>query len=120
MELTTDIVSKYVGGQLEIYNRGELYLFRGEIESAEVVPEERTESMLLKIRFKWLAKREDNKWHADSDLDYKASLIGMNVYDLSDGRIHYFLIYVGESCTFFPPDGSKLDPARVEGLTLIS
>lgn len=38
VDLTTDVVSLYVGGQLEIQNSVEHYLYRGEIKSAEVEP----------------------------------------------------------------------------------
>ena len=51
MELTNEILAKYIGGDMEIQNSFEEYLFRGPIASAVI-----TEDMTLKVKFKWLAK----------------------------------------------------------------
>lgn len=122
MKLTTEIVQRYVGGQLEIQNMSEHYVYRGEIETAEVVGVDPTDSTsgALKIRFKWLAKMGEGGWHAQENLDYNASMILLHASDIGQGRIHYSLTFSGESATFFPPGGSKLDPARVIGLELAS
>lgn len=61
---------------------------------------------------------DDFKWHAHPDLDYTASLFGMSVHDMSEDRIGFSLMFVGERGTFYPPDGSKLDPNDVEGLAV--
>jgi len=111
MQLTTEIVKRYVGGQLEIQNSNEGYLYRGEVERAWV------EGSDLKVRFKWLAKMgDDGKWHTEDNLDYAVSLEITSVSEIGDNRIHYSVMYVWESGTFFPPDGSKLDPNKVVGL----
>lgn len=119
MQLTTETLQRFVGGQLEIHNPDEHYLYRGEIESAEVEPGGVGDKGTLKIRFRWFAKMgADYKWHPHPDLDYEASLYLMSAHDISDDRIHYSLMFVGESGTFYPPDGSKLDPNDVEGLAI--
>lgn len=111
MELTTAIVKKYEGGQLEIQNSSEDYLFRGEVERAWVEEGE------MHVRFKWLAKMgDDGKWHAEDNLDYSISLEITSANEVRDNRIHYSVMFVGERGTFFPSDGSKLDPSKVIGL----
>lgn len=113
MELTTEVVSRFEGGQLETQNRKENYLYRGEIERAWV------EDNTLHVRFKWFAKMgEDYLWHAEENLDYSASLKILSASEIGEGRIHYSIWIVGENGTFFPPNGSKLDPSKVIGLKL--
>jgi len=108
MELSTDIVKRYEGGQLEIQNSGEGYLYRGEVERAWV------ESGSLCVRFKWLAiMGEDGQWHASNDLDYSVSLQIISVSEIGENRIFYSVMFVGEHGTFFPPGGSRLDRDRV-------
>lgn len=115
MELTTEILEKYAGGQLEIQNSVEHYIYRGEIERAWV------EGAEMHVRFKWVAKADEAfQWQAVDDLDYGASLEITSANEIGENRIHYSVMYVWESGTFFPPDGSKLDPARVIGLQLAS
>jgi len=113
MELTNKAVKKYEGGQLEIQGDGtEDYIYRGEIEAAEV------KDNTLNVRFRWLAKLENGTWHAQNDLDYSVSLGITSVGDIGGDRIHYNVSYIWESGTFFPPDGSKLDPNEVVGLSV--
>ena len=115
MKLTTEIVKKYEGGQLEIQNQNEGYLFRGEIEKAWV------EGDSLHVKFKWLAKMgEDGKWYSDQKLDYSIGLELASVSDVGDGSIFYRVAIIREAGTFFPPDGSKLDPNKVIGLQAVS
>lgn len=113
MQITNDILARYAGGELEIQNSNEHYLYRGEVERAWIDGDN------MKVRFKWMAKMgEDYKWHTDANLDYAVSLLITSFNDLSDGRIVYSVMYVYERGAFFPPNGSKLDPAKVEGLEL--
>ena len=115
MELTTEVVSKYVGGQLEIQNSSEHYLYRGEVERALV------EGTTLHVKFKWQAQMGDDfEWHAENDLDYSVSLEIYGVSEIGDGRIALNSPYTHELAVFFPPDGSKLDPSKVIGLQLAS
>lgn len=121
MELTTALLALYVGGQMEIQNQGEGYLFRGEVESIAVEEGE------LRVHFAWLARGEGfppvpNQWVKDDRPDYVASL---EIYTASDigpsagggaSRIHLNSSIVGETAVLYPPDGSKLDRSRVEGL----
>jgi hypothetical protein len=115
VDLTNTKVTTYVGGQMEIQNGQEGYIYRGEIAEAAVFNSE------LMIRFSWLAKGEGfppvpTKWVNTDDLDYRASLDIYGVSDISDGRLALNSPYTGELVVLFPPDGSKLDPQRIEGL----
>ena len=119
MEITTEVLSRFVGGQLEIQNQNEGYLYRGEIESVEVDDES------IKVKFAWLAKGEGypllpERWVNDEKLDYAVSRMLSSASDIGDGRVSIHVSIVWELLVFFPPDGSKLDPAKVEGLVLAS
>ena len=115
MQLTTEILQRYEGGELEIQNSSEHYIYRGEVDRAWV------EGTDLRVRFKWLAKAdEDFKWHSQDNLDYAVSLEVTSVSQIGFDRIHYSVMFIGESGTFFPPEGSKLDPSKVIGLQLAS
>ncbi len=120
MKLTSADVAGFVGGQAEIQNQVERYLFRGEIESIVV------EDGDLKIKFSWMAKGEGfpplpNKWVKEDNLDYSASLEIYSVSNIGPGteggdRMCLNSMIVGENVILYPPDGSKLDSAKVEGL----
>lgn len=113
MEVTTEVISRYEGGQLEIQNPSEDYLYRGEVEKAWV------DDGTMYVRFKWIAKMDaDGMWHSDPGLDYAVSLEIASASEIGDNRIHYSVMFVGEHGTFFPPNGSRLDPSRVVGLKL--
>ena len=119
MEITTEALSRFVGGQLEIQNKNEGYLYRGEVESIEVDGDD------IKVKFAWLAKREGDpplpeRWINDEKLDYAVSRMLSSASDIGDGRISINVSIVWELLVFFPPDDSKLDPAKVEGLVLAS
>jgi len=127
MRLTTEVLAGFIGGQMEIQNRSEDYLFRGEIVRAVV------ESGKLRVRFAWLAKNDGGSrhpasgWTAHADLDYTADLEIYHINDVNDvdelGRIIMHSPIVGELCVFFPKgytnaegEESKLDRDRVKGL----
>jgi len=110
-----DRVASYVGGQMEIQNQNEGYMYRGEV--AEIC----VENNELRAKFKWLAKAEGfpplpTGWVKDDRLDYSASLEIYSPSDIGDGRIALHSPIVGEMVVLFPQNGSKLDPAKVEGL----
>jgi hypothetical protein len=123
MRLTTQDVERFKGGQMEIQNQGEGYLYRGEVTTIAV------ESNELRVNFAGLAKGEGypplpQKWVKDDRLDYAASLeicSAINVDPSSEdggNRLCLQLSIVGEIVVLYPPDGSKLDPSKVEGLVL--
>ena len=125
MQLTTQTVARFIGGQMEIQNQNEGYMFRGEVKTIAV------ENNELKVKFAWLAKGEGyppfpKKWVNEDNLDYGASLEIYSASDIGpgstddgiggDSRLCLNSSIVGETVVLFPPNGSKLDPAKVEGL----
>ena len=118
MELTNEIVGRYVGGQMEILNPREGYMRRGEIAEIGIEGEN------LKVRFSWLAKGEGypplpKKWVNDDTLDFGINLTMCGVSDsFGEARIAINDTITGELSMLFLPGGSKLDPAQVEGLKL--
>ncbi len=123
MRLTTEVLTPYVGGQVEIQNEIERYIFRGEIAQVTVDGEE------LQVRFTWFAKGEGYppiRWVKADHLDYGLSLtVGFtSISEIGRGsksgsnRICIESVISNETIVFFPPDGSRLDPAKVEGLVL--
>jgi len=98
---------------------------RGEIKTIEVVGDE------LRVMMNWCARGEGfppipKRWVAEKRLDYGLSLdicsvsnIGPSSEVIGGGdRICINCSIVGELTVLYPADGSKLDPARVEGLNL--
>jgi len=115
MQLTTENLSRFKGGQLEVQNRNEGYVYRGEIEAATI------EDNRLVVKFSWLASGEGyppypTKWVKSFRGDYAASLEIYAASDIGLNRLCLNSPIVGELVVFYPPDGSKLDPSVVEGL----
>ncbi len=120
MKVTTESLASFVGGEAEIQNQVEDYLYRGEI--AEV----RVEEGNLLIKFAWFAKNRggpfggekgrSEDWDNQSNLDYEA---GLNIYfpsDIGNGRIAFNSPVTNELVTLFPADGSKMNPENIHGL----
>ncbi len=123
MKLTTQLLATFIGGQFEVQNINEGYIYRGEIKTAEVIDGE------LSMTFIWMAKGEGFPpiplgWVNDSKLTYDASLEIYTASDIGPGReggnnrLCIQSSFIGELGVFYPPNGSKLDPARVKGLEL--
>lgn len=106
-----------VGGQLEVQNASEGYLYRGEISAAKL--REEGDSLELVVGFSWFAKMEsDSGWSVAEPEPYTISLLIYSVSDIGQGRISLSSSITGEQATIFPPDGSKLDPSKVRGFVL--
>ena len=124
MELTTDVVGKYVGGQLERKGQNGDVVHRGKIGAASVEGE--GDDVVLKVWLIWVGTQDSQgHWVNDSDnLDYEAALPSFGVAEFEPGRGGVgtnLLLYsptVEERLVFFPPDGSTLDPAEIAGLDL--
>lgn len=117
MELTQEVIDRMIGGQLEVQNHSEGYLYRGEISTMKLEGE--GYSLELVVSFNWLAKMEsDFEWSVTEPTPYKVSLLIYSVSDIGDERIFLSSYITGENITIFPPNGSKLDPNKVRGLIL--
>ncbi len=123
MDIRTEDLSRFVGGQIEIQNHDEGYLYRGEIETIEIargaeVPGVDRNDFLV-VAASWMAKYRNDSWISVPDkLDYRLSLLISSAVDGGDNRI----VVTGrppfsyELVALFPKGGSRLDPAKVEGL----
>jgi hypothetical protein len=130
MKPTHEQLQAFVGGQMEIQNDAEGYLFRGEIRAIAFQGED------FYVRFKWFAKKGGtpqppplygDKWVKEDKLDYELSVLdGFTHFQESPGspgdthgRIIIQSVISGELCVLYHPTAErKLDPASVEGLAL--
>lgn len=121
MELTEEVLAPFVGGQIEVQNTGEGYLYRGEIASIEITGAANRPE--LKVKLNWMAEAVGfptftGNWKVSDRLDYTISLMIYLISDIGDDRIMLNSHIVGEMTVLFPKGGSTLDPAKVEGLEL--
>lgn len=119
--LTTHALSRFIGGQLIIWDPQERYRYcQGEIAEVSI------EGTALKVKFLRLVKKEDGgRWVSDENPNYSLSLWFdkekdqplCSVQDLAKGclRISPESIFVKEILTFFPPG---VDPAMAAKLIL--
>jgi hypothetical protein len=117
MQLSTETVAPYIGGQIEVQSRGEGYLYRGKVATAIV------EDNTLRITLEWMAKaigypNPPSSWENDENLKYGASLEIYGVSELGGGRIVLSGIYTDEIAVLFPTTEEGLDPSKVVGLDL--
>ncbi len=124
MQLTTAGLQLHIGGQIEIQNQQEEYLYRGDIKEAKV------ENNELHIILAWCAKGEGyppfpNRWIKVNNIpEYAAGLQIYSVKDIGPGReggsrILLESAITNEVVTLFPRDGSKLEISRVEEPELV-
>ncbi len=113
-------LSRFIGGEAEIQNSVEDYLYRGEIASIKI------ERNTLVIEFAWFAKNRGGplggekgfsmEWDNESNLHYAAGLDIYSPSNLSDGRLAFESWMTGELLVLFPVDGSKMNPEGIHGL----
>ncbi len=120
MELTKDTdLSSFVGGQLEVQNSQEGYLFRGEIRSLRVEGEGQNADLTVELN--WMAKGEGyppgpSRWVKSENRPYTASLMVYSASEIGEGRLCLQSSILGEVTVLFPAGGSTLDRSKVEGL----
>jgi len=105
--------SEFVGGQIEIQNPAEGYVYRGEIGTIAV------EEGQLRVTFNWRAKGmglPPMGWVGDDKRYYEVGLAQCNAADGYDRRVVWYLPASNEIVVLFPENGSRLDPAKVQGL----
>jgi hypothetical protein len=110
----------YVGGQMLIVKCGQAAsMFCGEI--AQIVPIGSNE---ICFKMKWMAKGDGDRWKVTDKLEHRISMevfIGYNVGPEQSGGDCVFMFSTkakGDWIVLYPPDGSRLDRASVEGLEL--
>lgn len=116
MELTNEILEKYVEGNMEIQNNSESYYYRGLIKQISIRDNN------LCIEFEWLAHSNIippiELENVTDQLDYEMFLGLCGVSDIGDDRISILNPYTQEMSVLFPKGGSQLDPGKVKGLVI--
>jgi hypothetical protein len=102
------MLATFVGGQIEVQNEGERYIYRGEIKTAVVEANE------VRITLNWMAKGEGyppipTSWVVENRLDYTASLEIYTVSDIGSGseggrRLCLNSLIIGELVVLYPSD----------------
>lgn len=92
MNLTTEIMRQYVGGQLEIVGRADEYRFRGQIKDIQIIPDEGAaglggQAATLHVEFDYIGR-------------------GPHV-DKGPNRLCVNSSIVGEMSVFYPPEHNK-------------
>ena len=111
-------LAKFVGGQLEVQNRNEGYLYRGEIATVGIKGED------LVATLNWNARGEGyppipTRWVNDTEhLSYGANLSIYEVVQNDRERLTLSSGITGEITVLFAKGGSRLAPSKVEGLAL--
>ena len=119
LNLTNEILALYIGGQLEVQNISESYIYRGEIKVVRI------ENNEVQIILEWMAKGEGYpplplSWIYSDSLVYAADL---DIYSVSnigpcsdggDDRICLQSAATGEVTILFPSNGSKLDRSQIK------
>lgn len=107
-----DVLSRddLVGGDIQSVEDGVSY--RGPL--AEVVRKGNS----IQFNSPWTARlnQETGKWERWHITGMGINTDNSQPHDIGDGRINFPMFMLG-ACTIFPKGGSKLDPAKVEGLT---
>lgn len=114
MELANDILQQYVGGQLEVQNPEEGYLFRGKIRTVGIQDED------LVVEFVWLAEGEGypplpKKWVKVKPEPYQVNSALFTASDIGDDRICLTTL-LHETAVFFLAKNCRFDSSAVEGL----
>lgn len=116
--LSSQDLAKFVGGQLEVQNRDEGYIYRGEITTVGIDGDD------LTVDLKWNARGQGypplpTKWVNDSEhLSYGASLCIYQIVQNDRERLTLSSSITGEITVLFAKGGRRLEPSKVEGLVL--
>ena len=125
MKIRTETLAPFIGGQLEIINPKDEYIYRGEIKTAEVSVDN-----TLTIKFKWMARGINftpKRWvNETTHMTYKVSLniFSMRKFILGKKDKNKIMSMVSKSNSlndtliFSLPGGKGLNPEKVEGLNM--
>ncbi len=119
------MLPKYIGGQIEVQNKVEEYLHRGEIEEIKLYSTKEG-TPVLSVKLKWVAKgvgypKGIKKWVAlgEKFLTYEVPIDNFfyTIFECGEERICLSSWITHEFTVLFPKDyESRLDPSKVEGL----
>lgn len=114
MNLTTENMARFVGGQLEIVGTGaDEYRYRGQINKIEVVPDDVSipgggQPATLHIEFDYICEMKPNIGFVPSEnKPYDISLVICGVSDIGMNRIALNSSIVNEMSVFYPPNHNK-------------
>lgn len=100
-----------VGGDIETHEDGHVY--RGPISSFRI------EGGMVRFESPWCARMPEDMSSGWKKWDITAGFVSTSIVpnDIGDGRVQFEMPWLGFG-VIFPKSGSKLDPTRVEGLTV--
>lgn len=113
MQVDQVTLDRFVGGEIEIQNQNERYIYRGEVSGVTLNGDE------LHFDLAWMAKGVGypplpTGWERDHTLVYDVNLMIYTFSDIGGGRLCLSSFITGETTVLFPPNGSKLDQSPIK------
>lgn len=113
MQVDQATLDRFVGGEIEIQNPNERYIYRGEVSGVVLNGDE------LHFDLAWMAKGQGNSslptgWERYHQLTYDVSLMIYTVSDIGGDRLCLNSFITCETTVLFPPNGSKLDQSLIK------
>lgn len=123
MQLTRELVAKFIGGDMEIRNPTQVYNSRGNIFRGPIKGVVFKRDGWLKVKFFWLARAPRSLDGQDTHPSTWTKCRFSHLYvpplgfsECSKGVLISNHLTLDNSTTLFPPGGEHLDPAHVAGL----
>jgi hypothetical protein len=124
MKLTSELLTTFIGGEIEIKSRRYNYIYHGKIKSLVI------DELNITVGFEWIAcgnnVEQPTQWKITSDTNYGMGIMFYTVIDIGpsspgqDSRLQLHSDDVGETTTLFPVNGSKLDTSKFDRLLALS
>lgn len=113
MQVDQATLDRFVGGEIEIQNQNERYIYRGEISGVVLDGDK------LHFDLAWMAKGVGyppfpTGWERAHTLAYDVNLMIYVFSDIGDDRLNLSSFISGEVTVLFPPNGSKLDQSLIK------
>lgn len=113
MQVDQATLDRFVGGEIEIQNQNERYIYRGEVSGVVLNGDK------LHFDLAWMAKGVDypplpTGWERDHKLTYDVDLMIYAFSDIGGDRLSLSSFITGEMTVLFPPNGSKLDQSLIK------
>lgn len=114
MQVDQATLDRFVGGEIEIQNQNERYIYRGGISGVTL------DGDRLHFDLAWMAKGVGypplpTGWERDHHtLAYDVNLMIYAVSDIDSDRLCLSSYISGEITVLFPPNGSKLDQSLIK------